>query len=178
MYVRKIHPKSSLVIAGRGRRFGAFLIDGLILGVIQQVLSAMYSPPEITRPHLLGAALRVSLPLRQWELDVTFAAIALCYFWLQHAQSGQTLGKRLFGITVVDAESLDPVGSGQAGIRALYYLWVLIPVVGTPFQLLDTFWIFGSERKQTLHDKIAETVVVMSRSSPPAESVNPYGAEL
>jgi uncharacterized RDD family membrane protein YckC len=178
MYVRKIQLKSSLVIAGRGRRLGALLIDGAILGVIQQVLSAMYDPPEITRPHLLAATFRLSLPLSQWKLDVTFAVIAFCYFWLQHAQSGQTLGKRVFGIRVVDAESLDPVGSGQAGIRALYYFWVLIPVLGTPFQILDTLWIFWNKRKQTLHDKIAETIVVSSRPSPSPESVNPYGAEL
>jgi uncharacterized RDD family membrane protein YckC len=178
MYVRKLQPKSSLVIAGRGRRLGALLIDGLILGLVQQVLSALYAPPQITGPHLLAASLELSLPLSQWKLDITLAVITFCYFWLQHARSGQTLGKRVLGIRVVDAETLDPVGSGRAGIRALYYLWALIPVLGALFQTLDMLWIFWDQRKQTLHDKIAETIVVSNRPSPPPESVNPYGAEL
>jgi uncharacterized RDD family membrane protein YckC len=67
---------------------------------------------------------------------------------------GQTLGKKAMGIKVVTPQGND-ITSGQAWLRAgsrvlmsFVYVWIL-----------DVLFIF-SEKRRTLHDRIAQTVVV------------------
>jgi len=80
----------SAPFAGFWRRVAAFLVDGLIIGLVG---------------YLLGRALfDVFVRLGPWGPCVGFV-VALGYFVLQEgARSGQSLGKRLLGIRVVDAQ--------------------------------------------------------------------------
>jgi uncharacterized RDD family membrane protein YckC len=70
----------------------------------------------------------------------------------------QTLGKMALGIAVVDAESRSRIGYarafrrwlGTAALRALF----TVPTI------VDHLWPLQDPRNQTLHDKIARSVVV------------------
>src|SRR3954453_21872199 len=79
-----------------GRRIGALLIDGILLGIIFVVVGLAtgggHSGGGKASVHLGGGATLV------W-LGITFV-----YFTLCEGISGQTLGKRLLGIRVVSAD--------------------------------------------------------------------------
>ncbi len=76
---------------------------------------------------------------------------------LLEAVSGQTIGKRLAGIRVVDENTGGPIGFGTAahrvGARALF--WFV------------SFLALADPKLQTLHDRSAGTVVVKEKT--PAE---------
>lgn len=88
-------------------------------------------------------------------------AVFGAYHIVQIALWGQTLGKALVGIRVVTLDGNIP-GFGRALLR----------VVGYGFSLLPAGWGFlvaaGDPRRQALHDRIAETVVIPETLDRPA----------
>lgn len=73
-----------------------------------------------------------------------------------HAVSGQTLGKRWMGIAVVRSSG-ERVGFGRALWRhAAKFALGIVPILG----LLDHLNPLTSKRNQTVHDRLASTVVV------------------
>jgi uncharacterized RDD family membrane protein YckC len=98
--------------------------------------------------------------------------IALVYFWAQHAVSGATVGKRALGVRVVRAADRGRIGVRQAGIRAVAFLVgpAILLMVVTPFNIVGgLLWVADAglplvdSRAQSLHDKLAGTVVVRQR---------------
>ena len=94
--------------------------------------------------------------------NLTFAGVALTiglsvlYFAIPTARTGRTLGKVAMRCRVVrlDGTLVDP---GPAFGRAVVYvLCVQTCVLG----LVDGLWALWDPRRQTLHDKVAGTVVV------------------
>lgn len=70
-----------------------------------------------------------------------------------------TPGKIILGCQVVDANTLQPISSGQAVLRYLAY-YVSLFALGLGF-----VWVAFDKRKQGFHDKIAKTVVIMESAS-------------
>ena len=70
----------------------------------------------------------------------------------------QTFGKMAVGIKVVGADDRAPIGYARAFRRWLSTaaLWALFTVPG----ILDHLWPLRDTRNQTLHDKLARSVVV------------------
>jgi uncharacterized RDD family membrane protein YckC len=122
--------------AGFWIRFAAAIVDGLIYGI----------PTSI-----VAAALGVSMPgQRLLSLLVGFA-----YFVSQESgATGQTLGKKLCGIRVVDQSTGQTIDAGRAMVR---YLTSLLSglVCG-----LGYLWMLWDGNKQTWHDKSSQTLVV------------------
>ena len=77
----------------------------------------------------------------------------MAYFTYFHGTTGQTPGKRLLGLRVVQ-ETGEPIGLGTAFLR-----WVGYIVSGIPM-LMGFLWAGADRRKQGWHDKIAGTVVI------------------
>lgn len=155
------------MIAARRHRFGASLIDGLILtvsGVAVRAVALSGSAPDGGEQAAGSGWLDfwfanpyAGNPL--WYLDVAVAIIYFLYFWICHAYWGQTIGKRLCRLRVVRADG-NPLTLSQAGVRsALSAAGTLAPYVGLLFSLVDGLWIFGPS-KRCLHDVVAGTVVV------------------
>jgi uncharacterized RDD family membrane protein YckC len=120
--------------AGFGQRFGAYLIDVILLGIFQAIVWA------VTNENVASA---VSL------------AAGLAYFtYFEGSDAGQTLGKRALGIRVYDFRAGGPIGYGRALLRYIGRIVSTIPC------LLGYFWMLWDGEKQTWHDKIATTVVV------------------
>ena len=121
-------PEIAVEYMGFGIRFVAALIDGLIL------LAVFF-------------AIRGVVPF--------FIILApLLYFWLFTSFRGQTPGKMIVGIRVVNADGNVP-GLGYAALRE-----VLGKCVSTLVILVGFFWITWNYRKRALHDLIAGTFVV------------------
>lgn len=82
-----------------------------------------------------------------------FAAIAwsvFYYFFADGFSGGQSFGKRMLDMHVIDAKNQTPCGYGQSFVRNL-----LLAILGP----IDWIFIFG-ERHQRLGDMLAGTVVI------------------
>lgn len=149
------HDPSMQLLASRGSRFGAALIDGLAVGLANLGL-------------LWGMGIFEQMMRRPDDLGLVATAGAIGFaLWLgiqlAFLRSGQTLGKRMVGIRMVDYETGGPVPLGR--LVLLRYLPVqlisLVPVVGRILPLVDVLFIFGGEQR-CLHDLIAGTKVVQA----------------
>ena len=120
--------------AGIGSRFVAALIDGLIVGVVQIVLSLVIGRSVA---QLLGVVLTIAY---------------FAYFEGQPA--GQTLGKRTMGIRVIDFNTGGSIDTSRAAIRGV------VRIISGFACLIGYIWAFFNNEKQTWHDLAAQTVVV------------------
>ena len=136
-------------------RLGASIIDSILLSVPSNVL---YGLADVGRGgftvssdlSVLGATSGAFWLI--WFLNI---AIGFAYYGYLEGTSGQTLGKRICGITVVDGDSLQP-GIGVLrgmGRHLASFLSQLICLLGY-------LWMLWDPQKQTWHDKMARTKVV------------------
>ena len=74
---------------------------------------------------------------------------------------GQTVGKRLVGVRIVDAGTREVVPLVKSyGLRFIVVQAITqVPFVGPILALVDPLFIFG-ERRRCLHDYLAGTIVV------------------
>lgn len=140
---------------GRGARFGAALIDGVIGG-------------------LAGWALWKLTPLSAWvagafsvwqglamQVIAGMTMFALIHGWLL-ATRGQTLGKLMLKLRIVRSNGERASLARLLGLRyALGTAIGIVPLVGWLYVLVDLLLIFR-ESRQCLHDNIADTIVVVA----------------
>lgn len=132
--------------SGATKRFFAFAIDCTVLIVCYVLLGlalgiSFFSDPITTIP-LIGF----------WFFGGVF-----CVAWIYHAafESSKwqgTVGKKLFGLKVVDLEG-NRVSFGRATAR--YYGKLLSRIL-----MIGYLMVLWTKKKQALHDKIASTLVV------------------
>jgi uncharacterized RDD family membrane protein YckC len=97
-----------------------------------------------------------------------FSAIELAYFTYFHATlAGQSIGNKILGIRVLDADSGGSLPYVRAFVRALMSYVSAIPL------LLGYLWMLWDGRRQTWHDKVANSLVVRARDYPPDEFGRP-----
>jgi uncharacterized RDD family membrane protein YckC len=125
--------------ASFGIRFVAALIDGVILGVVGLVLGAILG--------LGGRGIG-------WLIGVGY------YIYLEGSPSGQTVGKKVMNIRVIDFANGGPIGYGKAAIRYFAKILSAIPCG------LGYFWMLWDKDKQTWHDKLSTSVVVPTDAYP------------
>jgi uncharacterized RDD family membrane protein YckC len=115
------------------QRLGAYLIDVILLAIVLGILTAALK----TTGYLIGIA------------------IELAYFtYFEGSPSGQTIGKRVLGLRVIDYATGGPLGYGKGFLRTIGR------IVSGVICALGYLWSIWDKEKQTWHDKIAGTVVV------------------
>jgi uncharacterized RDD family membrane protein YckC len=121
-----------LVFGGFWERFAAAFIDGIILIIPNYFLQFTLGP--------LGSILSI--------------AVAWLYAALQESGGNQaTIGKKMLGLKVVNTDG-QPITFGQATGRHFgKFVSAIILLIGYLMMIWD-------EKKQTLHDKMAGTLVV------------------
>jgi uncharacterized RDD family membrane protein YckC len=85
------------------------------------------------------------------------SAIQLAYLVIQLGVWGKTLGNRAVSTVVVNADDGGAIGWGKAFGRAGASVLLGLTGIGG---VLDILWPLWDDRAQTLHDKMAGTVVV------------------
>ena len=147
---------SGTELAGRGARFFAALIDGLIQGALYYLLAMTVLSSVVPNP---ANAQNAGFGAMAGSMVISILLFLVIQGYLL-ATAGQTVGKKLLGLRIVrsSGERSDPVR--VIGLRYLL-IWVIaaIPVVGWIFALVDVLMIFRDSRK-CLHDNIADTIVV------------------
>ncbi|ALV34015.1 RDD family protein [Streptomyces sp. CdTB01] len=159
-------------VASMGRRFGARVIDWLILGAVYSVLSfagiagAMNSVNDCD-PNSADYSTCVDNAGSDFagKFFVVFGALAvlgLLYEWMMIGLLGATLGKMAVGVRVVKADTGQKPGLGSSFIR-----YIIIAVggflcgIGQLLVFLSPFWD-KSGRQQGWHDKAASTMVIQN----------------
>lgn len=154
------------------RRFGAALID-------------LWVSLPIVFPGLMPVSWRSG---SNFVLLITAACwLPTLYFVSMHAAYGQTIGKRICRVRVVDARTegwiswrqavrrelpviafclvvtafnLLPHSLGTVGATILIHAARIVSICQNPWYLLDAVWTLTNQRRRSLHDLIGGTVVV------------------
>ena len=121
--------------AGFWQRFGAAILDGLVLLVPSIILLVIFKQGAL------------------YQLLSTL--VSLAYFtYFEGGATGQTLGKKALGIRVYDFREGGPIGYGR-GLLRQFGKWLSAIPLG-----LGYFWMLWDKEKQCWHDKLAGDVVV------------------
>ena len=118
------------------QRFGAALIDGILFGVVSNVLGAIL-------PSLSEA--------RSWITPLVFWIYAV-YMTVNY---GATLGKMALKIRVQNESTGANLTYGEAVLRE-----VVGKFLSSLIFLLGYLWMLWDPKKQTWHDKLGKSIVV------------------
>jgi uncharacterized RDD family membrane protein YckC len=151
--------KERFDLAGRLTRLTAGMVDGII-GLVVAI------------PLLSLLGIWSYLSNRQtppFGLMIIASAVGFLGFVLIHGyllkKKGQTIGKMILGIRIVDSRGEVPDFFMLLAKRYLpISLAALIPGIGSYVSLVDCLFIFRSDRR-CIHDLIAGTRVVMVRNA-------------
>uniref|UniRef100_A0A7C3IDC6 RDD family protein n=1 Tax=Gracilinema caldarium TaxID=215591 RepID=A0A7C3IDC6_9SPIR len=156
--VETTQPDTEVLYAGFWRRFGAFIIDTLLLYLVMGLVSAIFF--GIVRGTADGTTNRGrnSTLLIMNILTIVFFGMLWLYYAIMESSSSQaTLGKKLFHIKVTNTQG-NRLSFGKATARfwlkALSFIILGIGFIITAF----------TGKKQALHDLIAGTLVVQDQS--------------
>ena len=141
-------PTTTPELAGLGQRIGARLLDWVVLIAAGFLLTVAFGEVRWGEPFVVPDWLRVANLLLSVVYEVVLVAL-----------TGQTIGKRLLGIRVVDATTFALPDLGQAGRRALPNVVGLLPWIGSFAPLLYLRALYHP-RRQGYHDAFASMVVV------------------
>lgn len=142
-------------LAGRGRRLGGAIIDGLLMLLF--LFPAMF----------VVGYWEKAMAQEETVLDIVLVGgIGIAVFLVLNgyllATSGQTVAKRLLKMRIVSVQDnrILPIGK-ILGLRYLPF-WIIgqVPFLGQLMGLVNPLFIFGEERR-CLHDHLAGTKVVL-----------------
>lgn len=135
-------------------RFVAILIDYFIIGITAGILAI---------PFLVAAFAINTGTSNMSSISVGFIAAAAIigfivwffYFTLLEGHYGQTIGKMALNIKVVKEADGLPIDYGEAAVRTILRI-----IDGLFDYLIGAIFIWTSDEKQRLGDRVAHTVVV------------------
>jgi uncharacterized RDD family membrane protein YckC len=161
--------RDDVVLAGWGIRVAAFLIDGGLVALVATAIAAAtgHHLSTVRTGHAkdLGTSPGVLYVNR-----LTYVALFAYSSILIGSRWSATLGMRLLGIFVVRLDLAPPRLALAIGRSAIIcgvgYVLLLAPAVGFAGILVfvDFLWPLWDRRNQTIHDKLACTIVVHGRT--------------
>jgi uncharacterized RDD family membrane protein YckC len=145
-------------LASIPRRIGARLLDGLLVSVVVTLVLAATGTNVFESFEGSGPV---------WPSYVLWVVSAGYEIWLT-SLTGQTIGKRLLSIQVVDAETGEIPTLDRSAKRIIPMVIQLVPVIGIlgGVMYLRALW---DARRQGYHDRIAETIVIDRRLATPED---------
>ncbi len=156
-----------VVLADPMRRVSAAVIDGLTIGAVSMgpytlALGLVFGDvlaPEQSDPVLLAAAITALVLL----MALTALQVGLL------ARDAQTLGKRWLRLRITRPDGSRATVGQVVGLRTLAWgLLLQVPVVGwLMLPVADLVYLIAGERHQTLHDRLANTIVIDLRAGQP-----------
>jgi uncharacterized RDD family membrane protein YckC len=123
-------------------RVGAYLVDSLIAGIPGAIGNILTSSSDGGGAALVGVLFSlIGLGITIWNR------------WIRAGKTGQSIGKSLVGLRLVDQTTGQPIGAGKAFLRDICHIVdAIICYIGFLFPLWD-------KQRQTLADKIVGTLV-------------------
>jgi serine/threonine-protein kinase len=143
-------PLAQHYYASFGQRLAAMVIDGLILLVIQFLLSVVVT--------LLFGLLVDSFASAAAIAYLVGIGLYVWYHTHFYVRSGQTPGKKLVGIKVIATDGSLLTGR-KAFVRVLVY-WLDVVLFYLLLGFAGFMWMFLDRNRQTWHDKAAGSYVI------------------
>ncbi len=150
-----------------GIRVGGYLIDAVIFLVVLALFYLLFRHSHTLDVHLMA---RKGTRRRNFSA-VPFLITGLLWIaygtFLCGSPRGQTVGMMAVGVRAVRDESLGELGYGRALGRAVFE--GVLRLINLLFFLLGLVWILDmlfplwDKKRQTLHDKVAGSVVLRTR---------------
>jgi uncharacterized RDD family membrane protein YckC len=160
--VKDIENDQGAELASRWARLGAVMLDGFI-GFIWFIPDYAVNFAALTHQSR-GNPFAVWVALAKtgtwFYVGLIGALVILAIDIVLLSRNGQTIGKKLLNIKVVRVD-----GSPVSLVRVFFVRYVfntfltLIPLIGGLYSLVDSLMIFGESRR-TVHDRIADTIVI------------------
>jgi uncharacterized RDD family membrane protein YckC len=147
--------------ASWGLRLGGYLIDGVILAVVQAILNRLFRHTNTLTVHMTmtrnGTVTHNSI---SFVALIIGSVIGILYGTILIGSMGKTVGMMAVGVRCVRDETHEAVSYGTAFVRALIerVFFVLFPV-----WVVDMLFPIWDAKRQTLHDKVVHTVVLRTR---------------
>jgi uncharacterized RDD family membrane protein YckC len=147
--------------ASRLKRYIACLIDYVIYFILVGLGSSIWGDRHVNVDGSIS-----------WELNGLpgFAAILLPWLFffpfIESFNSGQTIGKALFKVKIVQQDDFSKVSFGSALIKHLFDIIDFFPAFGILGLLVTT----NNKYKQRIGDLVAKTVVIDATYTPPADA--------
>lgn len=145
----------ALEFAGFWRRFGALIIDLIIISIPSWIMKPIWGSGFYDFGNGNGFPWEpsfTSLPPFVFA-DFVPTIIGIAYFIVLWSWRGQTVGKMVAQIKVIRTDGTK-VGVGTAIIRYLGYIVCILTL------FIGFLWIAVDRRKQGFHDMMADTCVV------------------
>lgn len=153
--------------AGFWIRVGSYLLDSVLYGLLFMVFAIpgiilivrafdkcvtieekTYCPDGEPNPGLIAGGVVL--------LVIGLIVVGVLYFRAL-GRTGQTWGRKITNIKVVDQRTHEPLGIPKAFGRYLIQgVFSFVPVL----PLLDILWMLWDDQKQTLHDKVVSSIVI------------------
>jgi uncharacterized RDD family membrane protein YckC len=149
-------------LAGFWRRAVAAFLDWLLVGIVAAAIGDLFGVEAPSPPSADGGV--------NFQLAGTgpFILVELAYFTYFHATSaGQSIGNRILGIRVLDADIGRSLPYARAFVRTLMSNLSALPC------FLGFFWMLWEPRRRTWHDMVANSLVVRTTFYPPGEFARP-----
>jgi len=142
----------TLAYAGFWLRFAAAFIDGIIIWIVDAILSMMFFGAVFLTGQVYASAGFGSVAIYYL---ITISINWLYFAGMESSERQATLGKAAVGIKVTDLNG-ERISFGRAtGREFAKFISAFILLIG---YLMAAF----TEKKQALHDQIANTLVVKS----------------
>jgi uncharacterized RDD family membrane protein YckC len=138
--------------ASFARRAGALILDSIFASLLGITLLYLIYGRPYSNWLMGGDASPTNFGPAHLIVDYLLPFVLTVVFWVRLKA---TPGKLLLGCQVVDASTGEGVSPGQAVLRYLGYILSTLPLG------LGFFWMLWDRRRQTFHDKLAGTVVVI-----------------
>lgn len=99
------------------------------------------------------------IPIEAWHSMLVYVVIMLAIQAFLLTKYGQSIGKKIVGIKIVDAES-----NGKVNLTRIFLLrsivFIILNLLFMPISTIIDYAFALGQKRQTLHDKIARTKVI------------------
>lgn len=148
-------------LAGWPLRAAGYLIDGFLpaipAGIIIAIGMAMGASGATTDPAT--GAMSGGNPLGFVIAGIGYLGLFVFQVWNRWIKGGkgQTIGRKMVGITLLGEETGQPIGTGMAFVRDLAHVLDSLPFY------VGWLWPLWDSKRQTFADKVVKTVVVSAK---------------
>jgi uncharacterized RDD family membrane protein YckC len=143
-------PEPGLQWGGVGARFGALLVDSVI---IVAALFAVGFAISAVEPADAGARYSTAAT----AMSLAWVVFALVYHPVCWYLFGASLGQKALGLRIARAWSGAPIGIGEVLVRYLIFFFVTIAI---PVGIVCAVMTSQDPFKRAWHDQVARTIVV------------------
>ncbi len=131
----------------------------LAIATQQKEILTLLSQDNIEQANQLSYQLLSIIPTSAWIAMAVYLLIMFAVQAMLIAKNGQSIGKKMLALQIVDAQNQQLVGLNRAFILRSILFSILNIFIFPLIFVIDWVFAFGKKR-QALHDMLAKTIVV------------------